>query len=43
VILTNESPNTNATVDVHMGGAARGDVYLLAPAVAGSRLNGTSP
>lgn len=31
VILTNESPNTNATVDVRMGGAATGDVYLIPP------------
>lgn len=31
VLLTNESPNTNATVDVRMGGAARGDVYLIPP------------
>ena len=31
VILTNESPNSTATVDVRMGDAGRGDVYLLPP------------
>jgi len=31
VILTNESPNSTATVDVHMDGAARGDLYLIPP------------
>lgn len=31
VILTDESPDTGATVDVRMGGAVTGDVYLIPP------------
>lgn len=31
VVLTNESPNTSATVGVRMGGATSGDVYLVPP------------
>ncbi len=31
VILTNESPNSTATVHLHPGSATRGDVYLVPP------------